>query len=73
MTIKNTSQFSFLHDKNSELNHFKSFTGVPFEFENETLIFKIAPYIRYEIEGDLSESLTSPKFHKREYGWTNIT
>ena len=66
MTMKNTSQFRFIHDKNSGLNHLKTVIGNPFKIENKTIVFKKAPYNRYESEGDLLEMLANPKFDERE-------
>ena len=65
MSMKNTIEFEFIHDKNSGPNHFKTVTGFHLKTKNKTVVFKNGPYFRYEFQGDLLEILTNPRFDKR--------
>ena len=42
MTVKNTIQLRFMHDKHSGIGHFKTVTGVLFKMEKKTMVLKMA-------------------------------
>ena len=66
MTMKTTTQFRNIHDKNSGLSPFKTVTGIFLNLRTILLSLKNACCNRYDLEGDLSETLTHPKFDRKE-------